>query len=294
MYPNHAYLDNNMIFELKERHGIGLEPVIVQKNGTELTGIRVRTDEMSGIFPVVYPSAEETPEELKDRIVRAAHAALPAVNIAKLTDFSFVRDRLFLTVRRRGSEDIVKRDYLNLELIPRIFLEMDGSTGTVKVTPGLLDAMGVPAQTIFETAAENSRSLYTVRSMSELLGAILGTEDAEYDGGGLYVVVAANGSSIDAAPALYFPEVFRDFCSERGESDCLIIPSSIHEVLIVPGSRIGSDDDTLRQMSGMVDEINNGIVDEFERLDPVIYRYSVVTDEIVIAADAREGAEHGR
>ena len=292
MYKPH--LDNLTINDLLKTYGIDARRVTVTRNGIDFTGYQLVTDD-SNVCPVVYPANGETLDELKERIIRVAAAERPGIDVSELTDFSRIRDKLYLTIQRRSREDVVKRNYLNLEVLPRIFLDLDGNTGKVKISNELIHALGVTEQDVWDAATDNSDGIFVVKSMAEIFRDMFGEECPEGGDDGLYVVTAAPEFYDAAAAALCFPGIFRDFCLKHGEQTCYVLPSSTQEVLVVPGSRVESEPGMVRTMSQMVDDINNDMVDAAIQLDPVVYRYSMADGVISIAADARrEEAVYGR
>ena len=267
-------LEERIIDELKNE-GIEAEKIEIVKNGVPCKGIRICTAD-TAVCPIVYYSEHETVETFMARVRDVLEKDTAPLGVERLTDWSYVRDHAYLSLQKRGTEDIVKKPYLNLELILRIFLDLGDEAGSVKATGGLIDQLGVTEEEIWQAAEANTRCHITVRSMAEVLG--LGTEDEDQ----LYVVTAG---MYGGASALFYPEVFRMYCEEHGEAEAYILPSSVDEILVLPGSNVGRII-TLDELARMVQTINEGQVAPIMRLPAEVFVYDLVSDSIGIAAVA--------
>ena len=263
------------IFDELRNEGIEAEKIEIVKNGVPCKGIRICTAD-TAVCPVVYYSEHETVETFMARVRDVLEKDTAPLGVERLTDWSYVRDHAYLSLQKRGTEDIVKKPYLNLELVLRIFLDLGDEAGSVKVTSGLIDQIGVTEEEIWQAAKENTRRHITVRSMAEVLG--LGTEDEDQ----LYVVTAG---MYGGASALFYPEVFRMYCEEHGEAEAYILPSSVDEILVLPGSNVGRTI-TVDELARMVQTINEGQVSPIMRLPAEVFVYDLAADSIKIAAVA--------
>lgn len=267
----------NITQELSKR-GINSEGVRVVKNGVECIGIRIIDSEDQSISPIIYYSEKETMEEIFGKVREALTAKKPAMDSRILTDWSYVRDHVFISIQRHSNDYCAKKELLNLEVCARVYINMTDSNynGSYKMTQELLQKMDVSEEELWEASLNNSRPLYSVHSMSAMLGLKETQDEVLY-------VVTADGIS-DGAGALCFPEVFREFCKAHSEESCVILPSSTQEVIVLPGSTVESQMD-LSTLCEMVYSINRDVVDPLIQLDPVVYQYSLETDAITIAAE---------
>ena len=94
------------------------------------------------------------------------------------------------------------------------------------------------------------------------------------------MLVLTNDAKFNGANALLMGDLLERIHERTGE-DFIILPSSIHEVIIIP------DPDNLRmgldEMAEMVTEINNNEVEPEERLSNKVYRYDSQRKEVVDA-----------
>lgn len=96
--------------------------------------------------------------------------------------------------------------------------------------------------------------------------------------------ILTNTKKINGASSLLFNHVFREFAN-KVEDDLYILPSSIHEVLIVQARGYSSD---LPELAAMVRDVNNTEVAVDEILSYSVYKYSRDTDTLDIAVRGEE------
>ena len=93
----------------------------------------------------------------------------------------------------------------------------------------------------------------------------------------LYVLT--NPAGVNGAACMAYPQVIKNFADRMGR-DILILPSSIHEVLLVTDADHYDHED----MSQMVNDINLTEVPPEDRLSNQIYRYRRKDDQITIVS----------
>ena len=262
---------------------VSVEPVTVVKNSVELTGLKISSaeDEKTGFSaePIVYYDDTDTAESVSLKIKEIMMSPKPVIDVQWIT-WPYVKDNVYLAVQRVSEDrNLVRRPYLNLELVLRVRLgnSEDGIT-SYKVTTGVLKNLGVTEEELYRAAAGNCEDSYSVKGMQEVL---FGEEPEHED---LYVVNSR--SRIDGASAIAFPEVFQEFCDAHDEEDCYILPSSTEELLIVRGSAVDIGGIPLQKLADMVSEVNSAEVAPELQLDPVVYRYDTESKTICIAASA--------
>ena len=261
----------------KDLQSRGLEPyeVTTIKNGVPCTGITFRGLQ-GNVSPVIYYSEDESIEAFHQRLFSVIDAETPAIDVNLLRDWSYVREHVYPAVHRCGSEDIIKRNYLNLEAYLRIELLLDDKIGTVKILPWMLDCWNVSEDELWEAAMQNGNGRYHIRSMSEMLG--IPGDDAES------MYVATTDEISDGAAAILFPELFHRFCEEHGEQALIILPSSTQEMMVIPESALSMMNIDAAYLAQMVHEINEAQVEPRLQLQAAVYRFSLDTDEITVLA----------
>lgn len=152
-----------------------------------------------------------------------------------------------------GFEDMV--------IVPRIFLhEEDGRGEAVHISAELVDMWEVTQNTVIDDAIQNIE--YTIEPLFDLVNVLTGM-GGQSVAGDMPVYVISNKERFYGAAGILragsklkalFPDGY------------IILPSSIHEVIVCPG---GSDD--IPRMTEMVKDINRAVVQEDDVLSQRAY-----------------------
>ena len=92
--------------------------------------------------------------------------------------------------------------------------------------------------------------------------------------------ILSNETRQFGAICMLYPEVLKKFCVEKMIDGVFVIPSSIHEVLLMIADKNKADVGYIKRM---IKEVNNENVSEVERLSDSPYYYDVATDTLRIA-----------
>ena len=91
--------------------------------------------------------------------------------------------------------------------------------------------------------------------------------------------VLSNTCGINGAACILYPDVIKNF-AEMMERDIIILPSSIHEVLLLPDR----GDISCQEMSRLVTHINQTEVPKEDRLSNQVYLYSRIHQTLTLAS----------
>lgn len=267
------------IEKLKEelrREGIESEQITVVKNNVECRGIRVIIPDCPSISPVIYYSEQETLESFLFKIHAVLDFGNPQIDIKNLTDWKYVKEHITLGIQRKSENvNLVKKELLNLEIYLKITLDLKNTDdiGTCKLNRELQNRLNVTEKELWEAAYENTFKSYSIKNMYEMCG-VENTDDCM-----MYVVTS---SLQNAATALCFPELFSEFCAEKGEDGCYILPSSIEELIVLPHSAVQKSGMRASDLANMVQSVNKEAVEPEIQLDPVVYFYDCTLNEVDI------------
>ena len=213
--------------------------------------------------------------ELIARAKMILNQEFPLIDLTGISNPDVVRKNVFVSVqRRRGQNNVIKRNFLNLELVVRMKV---GEEMNILLPSDVIGKTELSIDEIWEAALENSND-FAIQSMSYILGVPMGENQ-------MYVVTSKTYSAYGAA-ALAYPEVFENYCLRTGLRRIYILPSSTQELLIVPGTV----DICPYDLAKMVRDVNESEVAPDIQLDPVVYSYSLDTNcvEIEKAGDINE------
>lgn len=173
--------------------------------------------------------------------------------------------------------EVPYRTVLDLALIYRVvLLETEYGTNTFLVNNALCDHYSISLEELDNAAAVNMiREGFTAQTMETVLSEMDVMPDQSF-AGECPMLIITNNRRLYGATVMTYPNYFSTV-SEKIGSDIYILPSSIHEVIIVPVE--GIDPGGLQQM---VVEINASELNAEEFLSDNVYRYSRKTGEITI------------
>ncbi len=176
-------------------------------------------------------------------------------------------------MNKKYLEDKMFRDYLDLAVIYQISLRND--VGRVIVTKDLAERLGYTEEDLFEMAIKNTPEMHPVQNLSfmEALDGIFHSSDAD-DVPDCFRVIT-NKDKVYGASVLLYPGVVDELYREYGKR--YVIPSSIHEVLLVDGSV-----DPAEYLK-MVKDVNTTVVQAEDILSNTIYQ--ITEDGLSIALE---------
>lgn len=139
---------NKITMELKNR-GYNAEITTVVKNGVEKKGITIGD---GNIKPIIYPDLTKTLDECVDEIINTyENTPENFYDVSKITSWEYVKDNLMICLQKKSNEDILKRDFLDLEMYVRVDVS---NGGTYKVKPNMFKDVSddeVIARALFNT-----------------------------------------------------------------------------------------------------------------------------------------------
>lgn len=204
----------------------------------------------------------------------------PTVDVNMLTDYEQMKDKLVMEIvsSETNAEKLVNVPHKEMEDMAVVYrFELDSSEdgrATVLVTNQMLETMGVTPEQLHTDAMENAPHLKpaVIIGMNEMMVEIMGREQAEMMGisldGEELMYVATVPDKIHGAGVLAYQD-FMDQAAEKAGGDFYILPSSIHELLIVPDN----GQIRLSQLEDMVREVNDTQVLPEEKLTDNVYHY---------------------
>ena len=272
---------------LGENHTVTVTEVL-KNNDIRLTGI-VIMEESDNVYPTIY--LEEPYRQYQDgasiqRIVEEIltlyekHAHNINLNMDFFRDFSRIEDRIFhkLVNYDKNREQLLDVPHFRWHNLAVIFYYMmeDATVGraSILIHNNHLDLWGQAAEEVYRTAQQNMRRHMPelLLPMSELLEELMGVQVEERE---LSFYVLTNKDKMFGASAMLYTEQMKRL-AYRLQSDLLILPSSVHEVLLLPDDH-DREYDFYRQM---VQEVNATQVDPEEILSDSLYRYDREKAEI--------------
>ncbi|MGN0353443.1 MAG: DUF5688 family protein [Muricoprocola sp.] len=267
--------------KLKEKLGgevyTSLRP-ITKNNGIVLDGLAFK-EKGSKVAPTVYlnemykeyQNGMSVPEIVEEIVqIYQMSKISPEFDAAFYTDFEKVRNHLACKlIHKEKNEELLKnvphREFLNLAIVVYYRVEHPKiGNGAILVYESHRKMWNVTEEELLRIAKENTRKI-----MPECLMAIeplLDLEDEEQMGIPMYVLT--NESIIYGAVYMIYDSVLEKI-GKILDDDFWLLPSSIHEMIIVP-KKSGAYPDELRDI---VCEINETEIPQEDILSDEIYEY---------------------
>lgn len=273
-----------------------------KNNGVVLTGIAICQGVLN-MTPNIYLNDYYT-EYIKgaltfDAIVTSVLAAhyknLPKQRLDAQHFFEFddVKGNIVYKLINRDMneallEEIPYIEFLDLAIVFECLLDLDQyCKGSMLIHNGHLKLWHVTKEAVYEAAKENTEQIlpYEIKGVSDILCEIMGkhpeqiNEDEKKtelaDCAVMYML--SNNMRVGGAACMLYPNLTRDF-AERVGSNFYIIPSSIHECLLLPAENTNES----VEIKNIIKEVNDTQVDVEERLSYSLYFYDKEADNIRI------------
>ncbi len=164
-----------------------------------------------------------------------------------------------------------------------------GEFYTINLPNPVFNSWGIPMADLFKIAQRNTRDKLPERIFN-LQGLFKGIY-CQVAGGGpsnfknlpglpdaLNMYALTNSAHVNGAAVILYENVLKDFAGRLHAGRLFLLPSSIHEFIIIPASS-SAEVDTAR-LSRIVGEVNKGYVKENEVLSDRVYVYDREADEI--------------
>lgn len=280
---------------------------IPKNNGVAMDGLCIHSGSDSSA-PAIYlnPYFEQyekgmTMEDIIQDILNLYHnTVLPDIlNSKEFSRFELFQPKImFKLIHADSNEELLHTiphiRYLDLAIVFYLYLDHseDGQL-TAMISNEHMKLWNVTAKELWNFALVNTPLAFPaeIRSMAELMKEIARDQmgDAfdeelidtllmdENEVSPLYVLSNRNG--LNGAACLLYQNILKDF-ADSIDSDLIILPSSIHEVLITPNAAKTS----YEELSRMVTAINRNDVAPEDRLSNQVYLYTRADDRICIVS----------
>ena len=261
---------------VKEFEKMGLQAAWtdVSKNGILHRGLIVASD--GQVAPIIYTAGLVDAWDSVDVAVRKIFREYQKVkavslDVERMTSREYILEHITVAVQKNGIEDIVKR-VSGFEGIEAYLVMMDGSlcrdgSMTMKVRADLLEQRGISEAEAWMQAEKNLHDAVQIESMYEVMKRIAGDELVEACGIDDAMYVISNKSGVKGASAVLDKEIMKAFAKEHCTKRIAVLPSSIHEMLLIPHA----DNWEESELSSMVREVNLTEVVPEERLTDRVY-----------------------
>ena len=205
---------------------------------------------------------------------------IPAVDVNALMNYEVMKEKLSVEViSAEANEELlakVPHDRIeDLAVVYRFIMESnEDGRASILVNNDLIERMGVTHEQLRADALENSPEIrpVVIQGMNEVMKEMMGPEAYEMfgipDDTEEMMFIATVPDKNSGAGVLAYQD-FMDQAAEKIGGDFYVIPSSIHEILLVPDNGEVQADG----LKEMVQEVNATEVSPEEKLSDNVYHY---------------------
>lgn len=283
---------------------------ITKNNGVVLTGLTF-TQEDVNISPTIYledfykkyqngTGIEDILAEIKEIYYKSKLDK--DIDMAFFTEYEMAKSHIVYKLihydkNRELLKEIPHREYLDLAIVYYYLVDMkEFSNATILIHNKHLEYWKVNEEALYNLATKNTPRLLNVHfcGMMDVLKEITEEEfwledvqqnklskskeflegNAPKDATGMYVL--SNVSRLYGAATILYDGIL-ERCYEQLGGNFFILPSSVHEVILVPDSETV----TREKLSQMVKEVNATQVEMQEQLSDFVYYYNAENRGIV-------------
>lgn len=266
--------------------------VVKKNNGVSATGLFIR-ERGQDVSPILYLDdyyIHYQNGELLENVIRNIRAdydkkvQMAAVKIPNLQEFENICGRVIYRLVNYEKNKEILEDCPHIRLydlavtfrwVARID---DVGVSTSLITNKQVKEWGVSVNDLVLAARQNTPRLFPAQiiDMEEMLAGMVSFI--------LYpstipMYILTNKQELNGASALLYGDILKDFANKKG-ADMYILPSSIHEVIMVPADRI--NDPT--KLLSIVHDANTTVVSIGDVLSDSVYYYDRKKDQILVKA----------
>ena len=290
---------------------------VVKNNDQKLSGIVIRQEE-SNIAPNIYLESfykEHENGKSMDSVLesiaktREKYDVDHNFDVSKIADLDIAKDRITcrLVNAKQNAEYLSDKPHKVIDDLAVTYHVAIGSEGgshmSAPITDRLIESYGIDTEQLHKIAVENMDSLSpaSFKGMTETMVDMMMpdmirsgmTEEEAKDAiaamipeiGEEKMYVLTNDDKLNGAAVLLNDKVMDEISDKLG-GDYYILPSSIHEVLIIPES----PEYDLKTLENIVRDVNATQVAPEDRLSDHVYAYDTKEHELFRADKAEERA----
>ncbi len=258
------------------------EGITIRKSDNPL-GLNIDASRFFSDYESGKADYDEILDNVTDVTIRGFNEA-PAFDITSLSDYDVMKEHLSMQVvaTERNAEmlaNIPHKEIEDMSVVCRFIVtsEKEG-IGSILITNEVMRNMGITEEQLFSDANKYAPDLRPgeIRGMADVLAEIMGINESELesffgvpsDNAEVPMYIATTRDKTNGAGIIAYPG-FMEMASEKLGGDFFLLPSSVHEVILIPDK--GEKD--YHGLEDMVKEVNETQVPPADRLSDNVYHY---------------------
>lgn len=291
---------------------------VTKSNDQMLTGLLIKQNDES-MAPIIYLDSyydmyqngiqiDEVMHHLTKDYLLAREGTIPAMNdeVEKIYDFSQIKGQINIrmcdyNLNQERLKDLAYTMHGDFAATYQVVLKEENSqTASVAVTNSLLQHWNMPVeklhQEVMAIQADNCQP--SLQNLDDVMAALfddrnrnsnllVNNEPVEIESYNVPLFVFTNGSGINGASAILHDD-WMDKASKAMGGNFFVLPSSVHEVMILPDTGIIE----LEELSDMVKNINRTAVTPDDLLSDHVQYYDCIKKELKNAVEVKGEKEN--
>lgn len=241
----------DVIREMEARGYQAVEREII-KNGVTFEAISVQVEKTVSVL--LYPSerierAERAHRSVKSLVDELLDEVKEAQNkkpsLPQMPDLEFIKTHVYVAMQKESEEEIERKSssYDGIEE----YLYMRSGKYRAKITRKIMETLPCKREELWKWGMENTIAEAKIESMQELFLRLLGISvPEEHLDKPFYIISNVDGCM--GASAILAKNKLKELADQLHVSQLVILPSSIHEMVVIPYT----DDVTLEMCSELV------------------------------------------
>jgi len=300
MNYNYSEFKQHILTDLQKHLGSDIRVTvqdIIKNNDTHLDGLTLLSARYN-LSPTIYLNYYfkqyedgRSLSDIEDDILKVYRDNCPSANIdiSFFTDYDKVKSRIVFKLvnyerNRELLQEVPHYRFLDLSIVFNCLVESSPSgSATILIHNHHLSYWGITKDDLYALAQQNTPRLlsYDLRNMTDILKELLADEELPADAPDVATAypmyVLTNRYKLNGSGCILYRNLLRDFAN-RLESDLFILPSSVHEVLIIPVK----NQTTHQELSDMVKDVNSSQLSREEILSDHVYYFCRESGQITM------------
>lgn len=255
--------------EIKDK-GYFVEKTTVNKNNEVKSGLVIKEiDKVRMVCPTIYVGELSSFEEVMKYVFEVISKEVPTIDMEHILERSYILSHVKAQMVSAGNvilePGVVSRELLDMAIIYRVEVgEINGGQGSFVIKEDVLKKVGLTEEELFDVVSHDMR--FDTKTLAETLARMMG-EEAPFDFGLPEIYVVTSENMIHGAGVLC--SEYLGQLREKLDSDLFILPSSLHEILVLKDEYGASAVDLLE----LVKTVNATEVAPCDKLTDSVYKY---------------------
>lgn len=180
-----------------------------------------------------------------------------------------------------GKENDYSEKYIDMELYYRVTVPAEsGQIVSFVVTKQLMIALGLFPEDLRRVAEANARENAKITTMENFFASFMWSPN-EYPEEAVPLYIVTNADTFNGAGVAICPEVLDRIAKETEARTLIVIPSSIHEILVMP---VTDSTPGISEVNRIIKLVNSTVLKEEDLLSDHCYIYNAQTKNLFYKA----------